>query len=92
MASWCDAERCAYCGVRFGALVKRPGRCAYPAERTRDHFRPVAEGRETGGYVAACRDCNSIKRDMLFASVDEASRYLRDRRRAKGYAVLAEDG
>jgi 5-methylcytosine-specific restriction endonuclease McrA len=47
---------CHYCGGRFG-----------PATLTLDHVVPLVRGGRTskGNCVAACKDCNTRKRDML---------------------------
>jgi 5-methylcytosine-specific restriction protein A len=47
---------CHYCGGRFA-----------PAELTLDHVVPLVRGglSSKGNCVAACKDCNTRKRDML---------------------------
>ena len=47
---------CHYCGGRF-----------VPAELTLDHVVPLVRGGRSskGNCVAACKDCNTRKRDML---------------------------
>jgi hypothetical protein len=69
--------RCLYCARRFGSSVRRHGRTV----RLRyefDHMVPNAfamDGRELN-IAAACHVCNRLKRNLCFASLEEARAVL----------------
>ena len=66
---------CVYCGVDFDTPVWNEKRLRYGKPQIHwDNFIPFAFA-GTGGQsnaVAACAECNMVKRDRVFGSIDEA--------------------
>lgn len=69
-------HQCVYCGFTFGRGV----RIEY------DHFLPFSYSGDNNklNMVASCRECNQIKSDKLFQTIEEARVYIVGRRREKG--------
>lgn len=51
-----------------------------------EHLSPYSRSFNNGddNFVAACQECNAIKYDNVFQTLDEAAKYVRKRRREKG--------
>ena len=81
-------HRCIYCSKPFGSHVIR-GTKAILLKLVWDHFVPYAysQNNHAQNYVAACHICNSIKSDMMFQTIEDASVYIHTRRAAKGYTL-----
>lgn len=80
-------ERCAYCLLEFGSLVRRGDQ--YEHVRVEwDHKIPFSSssGRE---FVAACHICNRLKASLVFRTIDDAREYLSVRRARKGWRLVA---
>ena len=80
---------CLYCQLPFGTVVStRTGdKTQTPVA---DHYVPVAwyNMRSEDNIVAACQICNTLKADILFESVQEAWRYIAQKRVAKRIHVV----
>ena len=70
-------HNCAYCLLPFGSVVTM-NRGEVIQNPVADHFVPFAYGgvHTQRNAIAACQICNNIKRDMIFDSVESASRYV----------------
>lgn len=78
-------NRCLYCGNEFGSIVERRGLSELVIQEW-DHFVPVSGGGFTSqNIVAACSVCNSIKHSLVFDAVGDATRFIRQKRKWKGY-------
>jgi 5-methylcytosine-specific restriction endonuclease McrA len=79
--------RCLYCGSTFGSWTAKDGK---PTKVTLvwDHNVPwvYSQNNSKENFVAACSICNGIKSDRMFSSSEEAIRYVRNKRKRKGYA------
>jgi hypothetical protein len=62
-----EANRCEYCN------------CALTSEnKTRDHVLPKsAGGKRVGNLVWACKTCNQLKANLVFANVNDAKAYMK---------------
>lgn len=70
---------CAYCLVKFGSVVTRPGRGDALTRLEADHVIPVSwTGREYDrpNLVAACQVCNNLKNATVFDSITNARRFI----------------
>lgn len=80
---------CFYCGTTFGEIF--PYRNHYVCARLEwDHLLAFAFCRNNcdKNMVAACEQCNRIKSDRVFDSIEEAIRYVRQRRKDKGLPLF----
>lgn len=68
-------HQCVYCGQNFGRRVH----VEY------DHFIPIVFSGDNNrlNIVASCRECNRIKTDHLFSSIEEARVYILNEREKK---------
>lgn len=80
--------RCIYCQERFGSLIwsekrKKPSSVVLQW----DHFTPFSYSmnNQKGNFVAACGICNRIKSNNMFESIDEATKFILEVRKNKGY-------
>lgn len=78
--------KCFYCDKPFGALQAR-GRESFLLEVTWDHRLPYVlfNNSDDDNFVAACQICNSLKRDIVFSTVEDARFYLAHQRLKKGF-------
>lgn len=82
---------CAYCLVRLGSVVSRPGKSDVVTTAQVDHIVPVswsgAPMEHLANLVVACQVCNAMKGDLVFESISDAMRHLNRAWAAKGYSV-----
>jgi len=71
--------QCIYCGVSLRGKRKIEF----------DHFIPYSySASDKQNFVASCRDCNSIKTNLLFNSIEEARIHLLERRGIKKLPIF----
>lgn len=72
---------CAYCLLPFGTIVSKRGNVIIQRPEV-DHFIPwaILESTEASNGIAACNICNNYKSDKVFNSIEEARRYILERR------------
>jgi hypothetical protein len=82
-----QGNQCLYCERRFGAVIFRWSRPVKLALNW-DHMVPYAYSQNNSGsnFAAACQICNGLKRDLCFATLDDAKIYLQPKRSQSGYA------
>ncbi len=78
-------DHCFYCGLKFYEWY-HDGRYARERSVCWDHLLPYNYSQNSHDYnfVAACGQCNGIKRDKIFHNLKEAAEYVRKKRRDKG--------
>lgn len=81
--------KCFYCGVPLGQFLRHLGRVVC-ATVCWDHLLPYAYSfnSDPDNFVAACRQCNGIKRALVFDSIGKAIEYVQEKRAAKGLPVF----
>jgi len=79
-------NRCFYCENALNGSMLRNG-VPFQLKLNWDHKVPYAYNADnrTRNFVASCHVCNSLKRDNVFQSVEEARVWLAAKRAEKGY-------
>lgn len=84
--------RCAYCGLRFGSLIRIDGKLHILVLEF-DHFYPYNRymDRPADNWVASCDVCNKIKGNAKSGTVPEAVSYVRDLLTKREHHLVTED-
>lgn len=79
-----DFFKCKYCRFYYKNKHYRNGQMI-----TADHFIPRSKGGHNSkdNIVAACKDCNTIKADIVFKNFKEARRHIMELRKEKGLPI-----
>ncbi len=82
--------RCFYCNRTFGSTVYRSTK-PVRLKVNWDHINPYTYSLDNRNqnFVAACHVCNGIKSSLIFRSVDDATIYILERWKDKGYTDLS---
>lgn len=80
--------RCFYCGLKLNEWY-HDGKFARCRELHWDHVFPYSIGlnNNVDNFVAACSQCNLIKSDKVFDTLDDAANYVRNKRAKKKLPV-----
>lgn len=83
-------ERCAYCLLTFGSLVRRRSRVEQ-LRVTWDHRVPFALSQSSSDreFIAACQICNRLKGAIVFETLEDARTFISIRRIRKGWKVAS---
>jgi len=81
-----QGNRCLYCNKQYGTpyIHDKKLRFTYICY---DHFTPFSYTQHSKDteFVGSCNVCNSIKNNKIFATIEDAVRYIDYKRRKKGY-------
>lgn len=85
--------KCIYCQYPIRHLYLHKGKTRMTRVNI-DHFIPFSYSQFNNkkNYLAACGVCNRIKADKIFATLEDARAYVKDRRAKINIEVLEEEG
>lgn len=81
--------KCFYCGIRLGEFLMHRNKLIC-ATLCWDHLLPFSYtyNNEPQNFVAACRQCNSLKHSKVFDSIGKAIEYVQEKRASKALPVF----
>jgi hypothetical protein len=82
--------RCLYCERRFGDVAPRGKQRGITTLRiVWDHMVPYSYNQNNGpdNFAAACQQCNAVKLDKMFQTIEEARVYVQTKIASKGLLV-----
>ena len=78
--------KCLYCDQAFGSVQKKRD-FNIILEVEWDHRTPYiySQNNKSSNFAAACKICNRLKSSFVFRNLEDAKKYLSDKRKEKGY-------